>query len=241
VAEQGIYRAERHLLVARAAAKGRDADAFVAAHVRRLETLRCAGIVERVEDGVWKIPVNLVEQGHRYDASRLQAGEPQLLSHLPVEKQARAIGATWLDRQLVSGANPPPEKGFGLEVRAALRQRLAFLMEEGYARREGSRIILRGNLLTALRTRELEAVGKQIAAESRLVYRDVREGERVKGTYRRSMLLASGRFAMLDDGVGFSLVPWRQVIERHLGREVRALVGRSDVAWDFSRARGPAL
>jgi hypothetical protein len=184
------------------------------AHVRRLEALRRAGMVERVEDGVWKIPVDLVEQGRRYDASRLQAGEPQLLSHLPVEKQVRAIGATWLDRQLMSGTNPPPKRGFGVDVRAALRQRLAFLVEEGYAHREGTRVILRGNLLTALRTREVDAVGKQIAAESGLVYRDVRQGERVQGTYRRSMVLASGRFAMLDDGVGFSLVPWRPVMER---------------------------
>jgi hypothetical protein len=241
VAEQGIYRTGRHQLIAGDAAKGRDANGFVAAHVRRLEALRRAGIVERVEDGVWKLPVDLVEQGRRYDASRLQAGEPQLLSHLPVEKQVRAIGATWLDRQLMSGTNPPPERGFGVDVRAALRQRLAFLVEEGWAHREGSRVILRGNLLAALRTRELSTAAKRIAAESGLVYRDAREGERVVGTYRRSIMLASGRFAMLDDGVGFSLVPWRPVMERHLGREMRGIAGQSDVSWDFSRTRGPAL
>ena len=35
--------------------------------------------------------------------------------------------------------------------------------------------------------------------------------------YRRSLQLASGRFDMLDAGMGFSLVPWRPVIEQRLG------------------------
>lgn len=34
------------------------------------------------------------------------------------------------------------------------------------------------------------------------------DGQHVAGIYRRSAMLASGRYAMLDDGMGFSLVPW---------------------------------
>ena len=37
--------------------------------------------------------------------------------------------------------------------------------------------------------------------------------------------LTSGWFAMLDDGVGFSLVPWRPVIEKRLGQQVSAVAG----------------
>jgi hypothetical protein len=39
----------------------------------------------------------------------------------------------------------------------------------------------------------------------------------------RSIEVASGRFAMLDDGDGFGLVPWRPVIEEHLRRELRGI------------------
>jgi Protein of unknown function (DUF3363) len=46
------------------------------------------------------------------------------------------------------------------------------------------------------------------------------EGQRVAGIYRRSVMLASGRYAMLDDG--FSLVRWRPVIERRLGQQIAA-------------------
>jgi hypothetical protein len=31
-------------------------------------------------------------------------------------------------------------------------------------------------------------------------------------------MLASGRYAMLDDGMGFSLVPWKPVVEQRLGQ-----------------------
>jgi hypothetical protein len=64
------------------------------------------------------------------------------------------------------------------------------------------------------------------------------DGESVRGVYRRSIDLASGRFAMLDDGIGFSLVPWRPVMEEHLGRELRGMAIGVDISWDFSRTRG---
>jgi Protein of unknown function (DUF3363) len=45
-----------------------------------------------------------------------------------------------------------------------------------------------------------------------------------------SPLLASGRFAMLDNGKGFSLVPWRPVIEQRLGQTVTAIMRGGSVS-----------
>ena len=45
------------------------------------------------------------------------------------------------------------------------------------------------------------------------------------GIYRRSVTLVSGRYAMLDDGIGFSLAPWRAVIENRLGQTMAAIHG----------------
>ena len=90
--------------------------------------------------------------------------------------------------------------------------------------------MVKDNLLATLRNRELAAVGKSIEAESQLTYREMRDGESIRGVFRRSLDLASGRFAMLDDGIGFSLVPWRPIMEEHLGRELRGLaVGVRDL------------
>jgi hypothetical protein len=48
-------------------------------------------------------------------------------------------------------------------------------------------------------------------------------------------MLASGRYAMLDDGMGFSLVPWRPVIEQRLGQQIAATVRNGGVEWIVGR------
>jgi len=116
-------------------------------HVRRLEALRRAGIVERVVDGVWRVPTDLPEQGRRYDAQRLDRAVVELRSHLPIERQTRVRGATWLDRQLIGSAGGIANNGFGGDVRDALRQRSDFPVEQGLAEQRGQRLILARNLL----------------------------------------------------------------------------------------------
>lgn len=51
------------------------------------------------------MPDDLPEQGRRYDAQRLGGVTVELKSHLPIERQARVIGATWLDQQLIDGGS----------------------------------------------------------------------------------------------------------------------------------------
>jgi len=243
-ATEGVYRTDHHLATAQARARGPDRDphAVVEAHVRRLEALRRAGIVERIAEGVWKVPDDLTEQGRRFDAQRLGGGiAVELKSPLPIERQARAIGATWLDRQLLDGGKTLGDSGFGGEARDALQKRTDFLVEQGLAQRRGSRVILARNLLETLRDRELTKTAQGIASETGLEYRPAVDGQRVAGTYRRSVTLASGRFAMLDDGMGFSLVPWRPVIEPRLGRGMAAVIRGSGVSWMLGRQRGLGL
>lgn len=67
------------------------------------------------------------------------------------------------------------------------------------------------------------------------------DGQRVAGIYRPSVVLASGRYAMLDDGMGFSLVPWKPVVEQQLGQQVAATVHGGGVAWDIRRQRGTSI
>ncbi len=240
-AEGGLYRTERHLSMLRSQPSGGDPQETVAAHVRRLEALRRGGLVERVAEGVWRLPADLPERARQHDAQRLAGGSVTLHSHLPIEPQICAIGATWLDRQLIGGAVGVADTGFGIEVREALRQRTDFLVEHGLAERRGQRVVLARNLLGSLRQRDLEAAARDIAGETGLRYRPAVDGERASGIYRRNVLLASGRFAMLDDGLGFTLVPWKPLIEQRVGRQVAAIVRGSGVTWEVVRQRGPAI
>ena len=243
LAVDGVYRTNHHIALAQGqATPDRDPREVVAAHVRRLEALRRAGIVERETDGVWRVPDDLAERGRQYDAQRLGGGVAvELKSHLLIERQARVIGATWLDQQLIGGGKGLGDVGFGAEVKDALRQRADFLAEQGLAEHHGQRVVLARNLLATLRGRELAQTAKDIAAETRLEHRPVADGQRVAGIYRRSVMLASGRYAMLDDGMGFSLVPWKPVIEQRLGQQLAATVRSGGVYWEIGRQRGPSV
>uniref|UniRef100_UPI0030EEB269 DUF3363 domain-containing protein n=2 Tax=Bradyrhizobium sp. DOA9 TaxID=1126627 RepID=UPI0030EEB269 len=160
-------------------------------------------------------------------------------SELMLDKQIVAEGATWLDRQL--GAREPAElsrAGFGAEVRIALEQRIDVLTAKGLAQRDVNKVRLGRNLMETLRNRELDLVGRRLAEETGLSQKPAESGEQVSGIYRRRLSPASGRFAMIDNGLGFELVPWIPSLEHELGRQVSSIAGSGSVDWSFGRKRG---
>ncbi|MBV9840625.1 MAG: DUF3363 domain-containing protein [Sphingomonadaceae bacterium] len=164
-------------------------------------------------------------------------------SDVPLEAQVSSAGATWLDRNLVAREPPPlANAGFGAEVRDALERRTDHLAGDGLARRAGQRAVFARDLLDTLRRRELDQAAGKIAAETGLVRQPSVEGEHVAGVYRQRVQLASGRFAMIDDGLGFELVPWKPALEEHLGRQVSGVIlPGGGVDWSFGRKRGLGL
>jgi hypothetical protein len=73
------------------------------------------------------------------------------------------------------------------------------------------------NLIANLERTEVTRVGKIMAAERGLRFTTAKTGEYVSGTLIGSTQLASGRFAMIDDGTGFQLVPWQPVLDKRIG------------------------
>jgi hypothetical protein len=239
ISKDGVYQTAEHRvqLQARADTPGH-ADDIVDAHVRRLEALRRAGIVERQAEGIWRISADLVARGQDYDRQRTGGVSVQLHSQLPIDKQVTALGATWLDQRLIDGNTPIANVGFGASVKEALRKRVDFLVEHGFVRREGNRLNVRSSLLATLRERDLESVARSVAAENGRAYRPRMDGERITGIYRRLVVTSSGRFAMLDDGQGFSLVLWHPVLEQRIGQQLAATLRGDRVTWSFGRRRG---
>ncbi|WP_247804067.1 DUF3363 domain-containing protein [Bradyrhizobium sp. 191] len=163
-------------------------------------------------------------------------------SELVLDQQVAADGATWLDRQLV--ARDPAElsrNAFGAEVRAALERRIDVLADQGLAQRDGNKVRLRRNLIETLRDRELDVVTRRLMEETGRPHLSSDVGEQISGVYRRRLSLASGRFAMIDNGLGFQLVPWSPSLERELGKQVSGIAGPGSVDWDFGRKRGLSL
>ncbi len=238
--QAGIYRSDHALEIAKAQ-KLADPEGTVIAHVRRLEALRRYHVVERSSDGVWQIPSDLPERARAVEARRLDGPAITLRSHVAIELQTLARGATWLDQQLLTGNHPDPTtRGFPEAVRTALEKRSEFLVSEGLAQRRGPQLLLAKNLLNTLRNRELTAVAATLQAKTGLTHRAINDGDSVTGTYQRSLQLVSGRFALIGDALGFSLVPWRPVVEKQLGRSITATLHHGHVSFEWGRERGPS-
>jgi len=188
-------------------------------------------------------PGSIVELRRFDDARGQRRVALAVRSDLDIERQVAATGATWLDRQAI--AREPAALGgggFGAEVRDAMDRRADHLIEQRLAERHGQSVIFSRNLIDTLRQRELDALTQQLATDTGRSVAKAGTGDYVAGAYRQRFALASGRFAMIDDGLGFQLVPWTPSLERHLGQHVSG-VARPDggVDWSFGRKRGLGL
>jgi Protein of unknown function (DUF3363) len=94
------------------------------------------------------------------------------------------------------------------------------------------------NLLQNLERREFAEVAARIVSETGLGYAELKEGDRLNGTYRRMLTLSSGRFALIERAHDFSLVPWRRVLERAKGQNVIGIIGGEGILWSIGINRG---
>jgi hypothetical protein len=219
---------------------------FIAAHVRRLEALRREGVVERDPDGSWRVPSNFLEAVEARDKQHVREAPVavEVLSTDRIDQLAVVDGATWLDRRLLGGGDEVAVRssGFGKEVRAALKLRQQWLIEQKLAEAQGDGIVYRANLLTVLRRRDLSRVAAQVSRELGLPYTEFGGEKRIEGTYHRRLDLASGRFAVIARARDFTLVPWRPVLDRSPGKIVSGIVRGNVISWTIGRSRsGPSV
>jgi hypothetical protein len=200
--------------------------------------------VERVDDDRWKIPGDILERGQAYDRATGHVGPRiNVLSPEKLEQQIGSQGATWLDREL-TGREPlmVADNGFRRDVKNALHRRAEHLVKMGYASVKDGAIQVPAHTVTNLEKREVERVGGQMAAERGLTFTPNQAGEYLRGRLTGVASLASGRFAMLEDGLGFRLVPWQPVLETRIGHFVTGIQrDNGGIDWQFGRKRGLGL
>ena len=235
----GLYSIDAHLAHDTDSSK-----AHAQAHVRRLELLRRVGVVTRFPNGDWEIPADFEQRAANFEQAQARR-EPVTLkvqSAFRLEEQIGSDGATWLDKQLV-GRVPVTLKraGFGKDVESALEKRSEHLIGGGLAERAGDGIKYRKNLLGILRYQELRRMGAKLAEESGIPFKETGDRERVSGTYRRAVNLMSGKFAFIEKSHEFTLVPWRDVLERNRGKYVEGIIKGQSISWNLGRKRGPEI
>ena len=242
----GFYEPRQHAEIAKLSQRipGGDVEGHVEAHVRRLEALCRAGIVKRLDADHWQIPKDFMEQAAAYDdkqhARKLVV---EVHSAVDLDRQITADAATWLDRQLV-GRHPveTASMGFGRLVEKALERRNETLIQRKLAyRAQDGAMRYQPDLLATLQRREVDRAGKQLEAKSvgGLAYVPARDGATIRGVYR--VPLTSGRFAVIANEQQFTLVRWRDILERFRGREVAGLVRGMGVSWQLGMMRDRGL
>ncbi|MBC9030775.1 relaxase/mobilization nuclease and DUF3363 domain-containing protein [Sphingomonas sp. JC676] len=219
--------------------------AFAETHVRRLEAMRrLTGSVDRDPDGSWRIAPDHLERAEAFEQRQLRDRPVtvEILSRLPLEQQVGTDGATWLDRQLTA-ADPVPlgDAGFGAAARDAQRQRIRWLMARGLAEQGDGAPVFRANLVEVLRRRELLRVAGQLSGELGLCFVEAKPGDPVEGVLRRHVDLASGRCGVVEKSKEFTLVPWRPVLERQLGKPVAGVMREHGISWTIGRGRGQSI
>ena len=235
-ANGGVYSAEIH--------EGEGAgnsDNYIQSHVRRLEALRRANIVRRFSDGSFDIPDNYLEKVETYQKLQAQKSPLNVVtkSQFSLDVQVTSSGATWLDRNLISKDKLHiSNTGFGLEVEIALKSRQVYLIEQGFAKDTEQGMAYKRDMLHRLEQQEINKVTAKISSGIGKQYVPANKGDQVEGIYTKSVELASGRFAIIEQSKEFNLVPWRSVLERSRNQLVSGKVGGSGISWQIGKRRG---
>ena len=255
--QAGVREVDRTIVTIAGASKGwysvelhrfrdpRASEPFATAHIRRLEGLRRSGLpVEREVDGYWQIAPDHLERVEAHE-QRLRARMPvtvALLSGDRLDLLPERDGATWLDREIVAEKPVELGRGFGTEVRKAIDRRLQWLAAQRLIDLEGENYRFSSDLVGRLERREFRSEAARIARESGRDFREPQLGDHVEGICRGPVQVGDRKFALVEHSLEFSLVPWRPVLERQIGREISGVVRGGGISWTIGRERsGPSI
>ena len=210
---------------------------FVEAHVRRLEALRRAGHSTRHKDGCWSIPPDYLSRAGDYERSAALSRPVQIESRssLRLADMKTAIGATWLDEQLIDDSGAGRAYGFGAEVETAKAARRQFLVRQGIL--GDVRADMTQANLDELTRKDLGEAGKSLSDKFGKPYSFAPASGRLRGTYHGAVERPSGKFAIIERSKDFTLVPWRTVLERNLGKSVSGVIKGQTISWSLTKGR----
>ena len=197
--------------------------AYRLAHKRRLETLRRAGIVERLKDGRWQVPEDYLERAAAYEGQRGKGLKLRTLSWLSLEEQVELRADTWLDQSDLTQGRPG-------ELQIA---RMAYLRREGLLRQDESR--LSDKQRATLRQGELLRAASDEASRSSRQYVVLEAGDAFKGRVEKHVDLGQGRMALVGHEKAFVMVPWKSAFGRQLGRDMMIEQTARGIGWTIGR------
>ncbi len=212
---------------------------YIKAHVRRLEAMRRKGHARRNQDGSWQIPKDYLRRASAYDKAN-GFGNPvklNVLSHITLEDLPRSIGKTWLDTELMSGQTLSGQ-GFAKDVEAAKVQRRQFLINEKLIGKDG---IVSDAVLEKLEKMDLGALGKTLSSKMGKAYSPAPHSGQLSGTYRQAIVRPGGKYAVIEKSKEFTLVPWRETMDRNLGKSISGVIKGQTISWTLTKGIGRGI
>ena len=213
---------------------------FIKAHVRRLEAMRRKGHAERNSDGSWRVPRDYLKRASEYEKAR-GFGNPvklNVLARLPLDDLPQTIGKTWLDEELKTGAPVGTYEGFGEDVETAKIKRRQFLIEQGLL---ADKETVTEGTLKALKTLDLDAAAKRLSSALGKAYIQAPEKGEISGTYREAIVRTSGKYVVIEKSKEFTLVPWRETMDRNLGKSISGSIKGQTISWTLNKSRGQSI
>jgi len=213
---------------------------FIKAHVRRLEAMRRKGHAERHSDGSWKIPRDYLKRASNYEKAR-GFGNPvklDILSPTPLNDLPQIVGKTWLDTELLSSTVSGVYEGFGKEVEEAKLKRLQFLKSQNVISRSSG---VSEATLKTLEKLDLDAAGKRLSTTLGKAYLQAPEQGSISGIYREVIIRPSGKYAIIEKSKEFTLVPWRETMDRNLGKSISGVIKGQTISWTLTKTRGQSI
>ena len=214
---------------------GNVSPAYAQAHARRLEALRRKKLVVLHKDGTWHIPRDYLQRASTYEAEKAMRMPTAITrkSTQTLSEMQRARGATWLDKRLAqSGLESLGETS----VKTALLKRQAVLAKMGHKLLENGKLPQQS--LESLKNMDLNDAAQKLSETVNKPYAALGASRVVEGIYREAIERPSGKFAVIERARDFTLVPWRPVMDRNLGKSLSGRISGGGISWDVTKQRG---
>jgi type IV secretory pathway VirD2 relaxase len=207
----------------------------------RIEALERAGLLERFSDVDVLITDGFIDRvnDHFGKAAKRSPTIVRKLEGHAFEQQIDAQGETWLDRQLAGTAKEPlSEAGLGGDVRSAMAQRMTVHKDRGLVSDPSAKTLTRAQL-RALQELSLKHAASKVEKQTGLSHRPLKPEQEIEGTFKQVYQSANAKFAIIERGHEFSLVPWKPSLERMRNRQIQlSMSPGGEITWARGRSLG---
>ena len=155
------------------------------------------------------------------------------LSTQTIAQMEQARGATWLDKKM---SETTADTFAGTKMQISILKRQAALKQMGFDVSQDGRLSKAD--LEKLKDMDLRDAAKKLSEENGKPYSVLGSARSIEGIYQKSIERPSGKFAVIERAKDFTLVPWRPVMDRNLGKSLSGRISAGGISWDVTKQRG---